>query len=55
MLRQAEATFRTIVSSGGKQSRPVIDRPAAALMREAFAESGPGIDLDQQVGDANAR
>src|ERR1019366_2604327 len=37
-----QAEIDAIGENGGKQSRPVIDRPAAALMREAFAESGPG-------------
>ena len=54
-VKESMAEIDAIGENGGKQSRLVIDRPAAALMCEAFAESGPGINLDQQVGDANAR
>jgi hypothetical protein len=40
----------------GRQQRCFIfGRLAIALMREAFGEACPAIDLEQKVGDCDAR
>ena len=51
----SESEIDAIGKDGCEQRGLVLDRPAAALVREARAEPSPGVDLDQQVGDANAR
>ena len=51
----SEAEIDAIGKDGCEQRDLVLERPAAALVREACAEPCPGIDLDQQIGDANAR
>jgi hypothetical protein len=45
-----ETEIDAIGKNGREQLGLVLDHPATAL-----TESRPGIDLDQQVGDANAR
>jgi hypothetical protein len=50
-----EAEIDPIGKDGCEQRGLVLDRPAAALVREAGAEPCPGVNLDQQVGDTNAR
>ena len=50
-----ETEIDAIGKNGREQRGLVLDHPATALMCEARTESRPGIDLDQQVGDANAR
>src|SRR3546814_7152663 len=50
-----EAEIDAIGEDDREQRIAIVGFPARTTMDEAFAEPGPGIDLQQKIGDLHAR
>jgi hypothetical protein len=50
-----QAEIGAVREHRGQERRPVRRRAAGAQMREAIGEAGPGIDIVQQLSDADPR
>jgi len=51
----SQAQVDSVCKDGGQQQRPILSGLTVAQVCEVARESGPFVDLDEKIGDLDAR